>query len=129
MIEQLSQKLKKNDFHGGYFDRTAKPSDRMCDKAGWFQCEGPFDSKQCDKYHTINPYASKGYRQLFGLWNLDHMYVYHVQIGTSTGLDNKIFERRIVNIFLPITFNICLGAQKNRLIETVLLSTHNICFG
>ena len=22
-----------------------------------------------------------------------------------------------------------LGAQKNRLIETVLLSTHNICFG
>ena len=23
----------------------------------------------------------------------------------------------------------CLGAQKNRLIETVLLSTHNICFG
>ena len=22
----------------------------------------------------------------------------------------------------------CLGAQKNRLIETVLLSTHNICF-
>ena len=23
----------------------------------------------------------------------------------------------------------CLGAQKNRLIETVLLSTHNTCFG
>ena len=23
----------------------------------------------------------------------------------------------------------CFGAQKNRLIETVLLSTHNICFG
>ena len=23
----------------------------------------------------------------------------------------------------------CLDAQKNRLIETVLLSTHNICFG
>ena len=22
-----------------------------------------------------------------------------------------------------------MGAQKNRLIETVLLSTHNICFG
>ena len=73
VLDQLSQKLKKNDFHGSYFDRLAKPSDRLCDKAGWFQCEGPFDSKQCDKYHTINPYASKGYRQLFGLWNLDHM--------------------------------------------------------
>ena len=42
---------------------------------------------------------------------------------------NKIFERKIVNIFLPLSFNIFLGAQKNRLIETVLLSTHNICFG
>ena len=30
-------------------------------------------------------------------------------------------------IFLSITLNICFGAQKNRLIETVLLSTHNIC--
>ena len=37
-----------------------------------------------------------------------------------------IFGRKIVNIFLPISFNICLGAQKNHLIETVLLSTHNI---
>ena len=36
-----------------------------------------------------------------------------------------MFERKIVNIFLPISFNICLGAQKNCLIETVLLSTHN----
>ena len=26
-------------------------------------------------------------------------------------------------------FNIYLGAQNNRLIDTVLLSTHNICFG
>ena len=35
------------------------------------------------------------------------------------GLDKKIFERKIVNIFLSISFNLCLGAQKNRLIETV----------
>ena len=47
---------------------------------------------------------------------------------------NKIFERKIANIFLPISFNICFGCSKepshwNRLIETVLLSTHNICFG
>ena len=29
----------------------------------------------------------------------------------------------------PSNLNIFLGAQKNRLIETVLLSTHSICFG
>ena len=45
------------------------------------------------------------------------------------------FERKIVNIFLPIFFpylsdlTYVLDAQKNRLIETVLLSTHNMCYG
>ena len=48
----------------------------------------------------------------------------------SIGLDiNEMFERKIVNIFLLISFSIRLGAQKNCLIMTVLLSTHNICFG
>ena len=41
----------------------------------------------------------------------------------------KKFERKFLNISLPISLKICLGAQKNRLMETVLLSTHNICFG
>ena len=36
---------------------------------------------------------------------------------------------KIAFISLPINLNMCLGAQKNRLFETVLLSTHNICFG
>ena len=36
---------------------------------------------------------------------------------------NTIFDCKIVNIFLPICFNIyVLGAQKNCLIETGLLS-------
>ena len=41
------------------------------------------------------------------------------------------FEKKIENIFLSICFNIkfAFSAQKNRLIETVLLSTHNKCFG
>ena len=34
---------------------------------------------------------------------------------------SKNFQRKIVNIFLPMIFSICF--------ETVLLSTHNICFG
>ena len=45
-----------------------------------------------------------------------------------TGLDICIFERKIVNIFLPVSFEIYLGLQMNCLIETDLLSTHNICF-
>ena len=32
-------------------------------------------------------------------------------------------------IFLPISLKIFLCDQKNNLDETVLLSTHNICFG
>ena len=32
-------------------------------------------------------------------------------------------------IFLSISLNMCFGAQKNHLIEMVLLSTHNICLG
>ena len=38
---------------------------------------------------------------------------------------NKTFKRKIVNIFLPISFNIC----KSRLVEMALMSAHNICFG
>ena len=36
---------------------------------------------------------------------------------------------KIAFISFPINSNMCLGAQKNHLIETFLLSTHNICFG
>ena len=36
----------------------------------------------------------------------------------------KNVQCKIVNVFLPINF-----LQKNHLIETALLSTHNICFG
>ena len=41
---------------------------------------------------------------------------------------SKMFEHKIVNNFLPTSYNV-LGTQNNRLIETVILSTHNICFG
>ena len=42
---------------------------------------------------------------------------------------NPNCKRKTVNIYLSIRLNISLGPQKNRLIETVLLSTHNIYFG
>ena len=52
-----------------------------------------------------------------------------VDLGRKATKQKIIFERKIVNIFLPIGIKIYFGAQKNRLNETVLLSTHNICFG
>ena len=41
----------------------------------------------------------------------------------------KLLECKVVNIFIPISFNIFLGTQKSHLIDTVLLSIHNKCFG
>ena len=40
----------------------------------------------------------------------------------------KFFVRKIVIIFYPSVLTSVVGAQKNRLNEMVLLSTHNICF-
>ena len=42
---------------------------------------------------------------------------------------NKNYQHKIVMFSYPSVLPYVLGAQKNRLIETVLLSTHNICFG
>ena len=50
-------------------------------------------------------------------------------LTTSTGFDKQNFQCKNVNILLPIILAYLFGAQKNRLIETVLFSTHNICFG
>ena len=85
LLEEIHASLKSNDFHGSYFDRQATAKQRLCDKKGWFKCQGAFDRESCDKLHTINPYASRGYRQLFGLWNLDHMYgLWEVGSGDSS---------------------------------------------
>ena len=46
-----------------------------------------------------------------------------------TGLDKKNVLAYNCRDFLTHQKNMCLGAKKNRLIETVLLSTKNICFG
>ena len=50
-------------------------------------------------------------------------YIFKWYIFQFTGLENKIFESKIVNIFLPNILTYALGAQKNHLIEMILLST------
>ena len=41
---------------------------------------------------------------------------------------STFFEREIVVIFKPINLTYVFSTLKDRLNETVLLSTHNICF-
>ena len=42
----------------------------------------------------------------------------------------ELFKRKVVILLGGLLiYKYVLGAQKNRLIETVLLSTHSICFG
>ena len=71
----------------------------------------------------------KDYQALMRIWT--HPWVMKLdEIRQENKVRCNNFLHKIVNIFLPITFiAYVLGAQKNCLIETVLLSTHNICFG
>ena len=51
------------------------------------------------------------------------------QLLPNIGLDKQNFQHKSVNIFLPISLNICFGCSKEPSNETVLLSTHNIYLG
>ena len=43
-----------------------------------------------------------------------------------TGFDKKKMHKKVLIFSYPLILTYVLGAQKNRLIETVLLSTHNM---
>ena len=72
VISHFKTALKNCTYCGSYFARFAKCSDRFCDKAGWFFCEGSYDEDSCTRHHSINPYANRDARILFSTWNLDH---------------------------------------------------------
>lgn len=78
-LQKMNIQLKTNKCFSGYFDRTAPPSDRLCDNVGNFECKGRWDVSQC-RYigvgannHVINPYASREARIVFSTWNFDHV--------------------------------------------------------
>ena len=50
-------------------------------------------------------------------------------IEMLVGLDKQILSVKLLIFSYPSVLTYVLDAQKNRVIETVLLSTHNICFG
>ena len=53
----------------------------------------------------------------------------HTTEGTLSQLSKKKNQRKIAINVLSISLTCVLGVQNNLLIETVILSTHNICFG
>ena len=59
---------------------------------------------------------------------MHHFLVFYLYDDPQVKINQNI-QRKIVNLFLSIILAYVLGAPKNRLIETVVLSTHNICFG
>ncbi|KAM8787725.1 DNA fragmentation factor subunit beta [Rhynchonycteris naso] len=73
IVEAMGQKLRAAQYNGGYFDRGAEASGRLCTPEGWFSCQGPFDMADCASRHSINPYGNRESRVLFSTWNLDHM--------------------------------------------------------
>ncbi|KAL9969949.1 hypothetical protein ACROYT_G022237 [Oculina patagonica] len=72
-LDHFQDELKKQQYFGDYFARTAKQELRLCCDKGWFSCEGPYNEDDCFKLHKINPYGSKENRVLFSTWNLDHV--------------------------------------------------------
>jgi len=72
LISDFKTALKSSNYYGSYFARSADSTDRFCDEAGWFLCEGSHDEDNCSRLHAINPYASRDARILFSTWNLDH---------------------------------------------------------
>ena len=63
-------------------------------------------------------FCTSGYHT-FSRKSVHFAYVILTLLSSTTGL---VFS-------YPSVLSYVLGAQKNRLIETVLLSTQNICFG
>ncbi|KAL6119989.1 dffb [Pungitius sinensis] len=70
--QRLAEMLRSAKHNGGYFDRTEKEAHRLCTRAGWFTCQGSFEQKACQSFHSINPYGSRESRIVFSTWNLDH---------------------------------------------------------
>lgn len=72
-LQNFQVELKKHQYFGDYFARSARKDLRLCCNSGWFDCQGPYNEKDCSKLHKINPYASKEARILFSTWNFDHV--------------------------------------------------------
>jgi DNA fragmentation factor, 40 kD, beta subunit len=72
IFQNFHATLVENEFYADYFGRRAAVEIRLCDAAGWFNCQGPFDADTCPSLHLINPYDNKECRIVFSTWNLDH---------------------------------------------------------
>ena len=63
------------------------------------------------------------------MWSISHSMIWTIKDPINIGRDKHIILVLNCDYLLTHQFKHVFGAQKNRLIKTVLLSTHNICFG
>ena len=87
----------------------------------------------CSKEPSLSDGSSEYPQHMFWFINRKNVFsTTHSYLESSFYHRSRLvhfFQRKILNVFLSISFNICFGCSKNRLFQTVLLSTHNICFG
>lgn len=88
VVDVFKNQLEEHHYYAGYFDRKADAvlSDRLCDPAGTFRCEGKYDQPACVDGHVINPYDNAESRILFSTWNLDHVMERAVLLNELGGL-------------------------------------------
>ena len=56
------------------------------------------------------------------------LFYYERKIIAVKSIYVNIYVQNGVNFLIHLFKHMCFGAKKNRLIETVILITHNICF-
>ncbi|XP_071943922.1 DNA fragmentation factor subunit beta-like [Antedon mediterranea] len=76
ILKQFEDELRYNEYFCSLFDRSAPikgPQPPLCNKEGWFGCQGVYNEATCQFFHTLNPYSSRQYFIIFSTWNLDHI--------------------------------------------------------
>ena len=104
--------------------RSLYPGDRTCLEISWSCLCLPIHywfSQHTGPWNCPSPIASN---HIFPIYCHQQLFPLFPRHGTTT-----IYNVKLQIFSYPSILTYVLGAQKKRLIETVLLSTHNICFG
>ncbi|XP_044732108.1 DNA fragmentation factor subunit beta [Chrysoperla carnea] len=120
LLSFLSKELKNVNYFGCYFDRrhfTIGDTNLkcLCDKNGYFYCEGKWNKAKCESIpkHVINPYDSRESRILFQTWNLDHV------VERSRSIIPKIITNKEDHINFQKVFNDLFTKHNLKLVHIV----------
>lgn len=109
ILKFFQNNLDDHKYFACYFDRNDRSSNRLCDIAGDFHCQGKYDAHNCLDAHHINPYDNAESRILFTTWNLDH-----------------VIERRTILSSLDTQLNVSCGDSCYRNYFDLLFTRQNL---